>query len=398
MPDQEGKPTPEETAQAYRDFQTEAQLEGMLAEVERLTGGKEILGPDGQQIKDPEEKKKAMQQMLDQERQSKIRQLMDRMQALSYYDEKKKQPKPMFAACMEMLREAHCLIMLAMTEMSVLEGVDDELIGFTNEVWQHAVRSDTEDDLSSLEQRLGVVMTTISNLVWEQKRLIARRRPAADQLMKLHPENKQVIDTTCLMDLGMPKCDMPMGMTHLLFQEGFDRLDEAVSAALGRLDKAGYECIFLAAAAKGDGCIPAKWWLGACDQEKTLVGVLDPVLKKRPTAQILIVESLDLLLGDEKRAEGSPKDLQQALLRIARWCLKNRVLGLVFSEGTAESRKYMGRSITLRKGGANVGSGNVSDGGGSGLDEPVSDRSGQTLERSGEDQGESGGEGSEATG
>jgi hypothetical protein len=138
-------------------------------------------------------------------------------------------------------------------------------------------------------------------------------------------------------------------MVYPIFSEGFDATEPASSVTYARLRKKGYHLILLGSCAD-NAAITERWWEGACDSERSLVEMLDPILVNRPKTQILIVSSLDRMLGEEKRKDLSPKSRQQAMLRIVRWCLDNQVLGLVFSEGTAESRSWLGRSITLKKG------------------------------------------------
>lgn len=381
-PDLTRPPTPEEAADAYKQLKTQADLEAMLGEVEKLKGGKEVLGPDGQAIRSPEERQAAMQARLTDYRKQKIRELSNRMESLA-------KANPEFASCVSLLREANCLINLAFSEMSTLEGVDDELIGFSNEFMQHVTRSDPNDQLDDLIRRLKRnVIVFLQKKKFRYEKLMNKRKEAILGLAKLHPERAPVVVMTCLSDLGMNIPVMPMGMVYPVFSEGFNTLEEeAVHTVDGRLRDKGYHTILLSTF-DVDKAISPKWWYGACDGERTLGEVLDPILTNRPKSQILIVSSLDLMLSDEKRQDPSPKNRQQALLRIVRWCLDNQVLGLVFSEGTAESRPWLGRSITLKKGAKpDVDGAELRDAGKPEVVQPDSDRAGPAVEGSGKDQG-----------
>lgn len=392
-PDLTRPPTPEEAADAYKQLKTQADLEAMLGEVEKLKGGKDILGPDGQAVKSPEERQAAMQARLADYRKQKIRELSSRMESLA-------KANPEFASCVSLLREANCLINLAFSEMSTIEGVDDELIGFSNEFMQHVTRSDPNDQLDDLIRRLKRnVIVFLQKKKFRYEKLMNKRKEAIVGLAKLHPDRAPLVVLDCLSDLGMNIPVMPMGMVYPIFSEGFgddtsayDDNKHVASEVYERLRRKGYNSIFLnLKAAKfhtQEECIPLKWWEGACDSEKSLAAALDPILSNRPKTQILIVASLDLTLGEEKRKEASPKNRQQALLRIVRWCLDNQVLGLVFSEGTAESRPWLGRSITLKKGAKpDVDGTELRDAGKPEVVQPDSDRAGPASEGSGKDQG-----------
>lgn len=385
------KPTPEETAKAYRDLKTQSDLTQMLEEVKKLTGGKEVVGPDGKPVKDPEERRAAMQVKFDEQRKQKIQELGARVHHLSEND-------PDFASCLSLLREGHCLIALALSEMSVLEGVDDEVIGFSNEFFKNAIAQDMGDDVDNLMKRLEKnVMTFLANKSFQLRRLMERRKQANDMLVAVHPNNEPTVLLDCLHDLGMNTTFSPMGMVHVVFAEGFESEHEAPYVTHQRLKKAGYHTIYLTSKEiKGGPCIPEKWWIGACEREKTINSVLNPILKKRPQTQILIVSSLDKMLGEKKREEISPKHRQQALLRIVRWCMDNQVLGFIFSEETAEKRPYLGRAVTLRKGGRDVDGSGVRDEGGPEVGGASADRGGQPAEGSGEDSGGPGEEEAEA--
>lgn len=364
----------------------------MLGEVEKLKGGKEVLGPDGKAIKSPAEQQAMMKAKIDEYRKQKIAELSARMKNLS-------ESNADYAGCLSLLREANCLINLAFSEMASIEGVDDELLGFSDEFFRHVTRSDSSDQLEDLITRIEKnVLKFLHHKRWEYKNLMVKRRPALLALTKLNPEKVPVVLTKPLFDLGVNVPFMNMGRVHLFFPGGFESTEDAALCVYNRLTKVGYNCIMLASATEGDSFIPEKWWAEFCNEQKTVKEVLDPLLKNEREAQILIVSSLDKTLGEEKRKDVSPKTRQQALLRIARWCLSNQMLGLVFSEGSAESRPWLGTGITLVKGACHVDSGGVQDVGKPEVVGDGADRTGQKAEGSGEDQGGSAGQGNEADG
>jgi len=381
-PDLIQPPTPEEAADAYKQLKTQADLEAMLGEVEKLKGGKDILGADGQALKSPEERQAAMQAQLASYRKQKVRELTSRLESLS-------NANPEFASCISLLREANCLINLAFSEMATMEGVDDELIGFSEEFMRHATRSDPNDQLEDLIRRLKRnVMVFLQKKKFRYEKLMNKRKAAIMGLAKLHPERAPVVLLECLHDLGVNIPVAPLGMVYPIFSEGFNTLEEEAAIEVdSRLRYKGYHTVMLSTFAKGKAIFPG-WWYGACDGEHTLGKVLDPILNSRPNSQILIVSSLDLMLSDEKRQDTSPKARQQALLRIVRWCLDNQVLGLVFSEGTAESRPWLGRSITLKRGAKpDVDGTKLRDAGEPQVIQPEPDRAGPTPEGPGEGKG-----------
>jgi hypothetical protein len=382
--------TPEQVAQAHKDFRTKADLEQMLKEVRELTAGKDILGPDGKPVQDVEERRRMMEAKMMEYRKAKIMELGKRMHALSTSN-------PDFASCLALLREASCLTYFAFSEMSVIEGVDDELIGFSDEFLKKAVRNDPNDQIDNLIRRVKHnVIPFLNRKRFMYEKLMKKRKDAIIATAELHPKHEPVVVTECLHDLGCNVPAMPLGSVQIIFSSGFQP-GEAFTEVFKRLRACKYLPILLSDSLydilKLDDAVPVLpevWWTGACSTEKSLGEVLNPVLDKHPKAQILLIPSIDKLVGAEKRGrmEAEPKHLQQALLRIVRWCLANQVLGLVFSTGSAESRNFFGPSITLSKEASNGMVGDSVRNPGEPAVEPVApDRGGQAADGPGQDQG-----------
>jgi len=389
--------TPEQVAQAHKDFRTKADLEQMLKEVRELTAGKDILGPDGKPVQDAEERRRMIEAKAKEYRAAKVKELGMRMHELSTNSSD-------FASCLGLLREAHCLTYLAFSEMSTFEGVDDELIGFCNEFLAQAVRQDPNDQLNDLIRRIKRnVMTFLYRKKVHYEKLMKKRKAAFDAAAELHPNHAPVVQLGCLHDMG---CDIPLlpfGATKTVFSYppkgaiGFEP-GEAFMGVLSRLRHAGYLPIVLVdedtdplELDSATPVLPEKWWTGACASKQSLDDVLNPVLEKHEKVQVLMVPSIDKMIGPEK--EKTPKNFQQALLRIVSWCLNNQVVGLIFSEGSPEARPWLGPSITLRtkEEASNVVAGNfVRDEGKPAVDSAGPDRSGQAAEGSGQDKGGSG--------
>lgn len=385
--------TPEQVVEAHKNFRTKSDLEQMLKEVRDLTAGKNILGPDGKPVQDVEERRAAMEAKMNEYRKAKIMELGKRMHELSASN-------PDFASCLAILREANCLTYFAFSEMSVIEGVDDELIGFSDEFLKRAVRNDPNDQLDDLIRRVKHnVIPFLHRKRFLYEKLMKKRAAAIHATANLHPKHEPVVVTECLHDLGCDIPFMPLGSAQVIFSLGFQP-GEAFGVVQRRLRAAGYLPIVLTddeevivEVGSATPWIPEKWWVGACATEKSLNEVLDPVLEQHLKAQILMIPSIDKMVGAEKRGmeDVAPKHLQQALLRIVRWCLANQVLGLVFSSGSAESRNFFGPSITLRKESKDVVvSNSVRDEGSTPVEPAAPDRGGQAAEGSVEDQGGSG--------
>jgi hypothetical protein len=211
-----------------------------------------------------------------------------------------------------------------------------------------------------------------------------------------------VILLGCLHDMGCNIPFLPLGSVQTVFTYpaagtiGFEP-GEAFMGVLRRLRHVGYLPIVLAdentALDELDSAtpvLPEKWWTGACATQKSLDEVLNPVLDKHEKVQVLMIPSIDKMIGVEK--EKTPKAFQQALLRIVRWCLGNQVLGLIFSEGSPEARPWLGPSITLRtKEASNVVAGNfVRDTGEPKVESADPGGGGQAADGPGQDQGGSG--------
>ena len=382
--------TPEQVAQAHKDFRTKADLDQMLKEVKELTAGKDILGPDGKPAQDVEERRAMMEAKMLEYRKAKIKELATRMHTLSTGN-------PDFAACLSLLREANCLTYFAFSEMSVIEGVDDELIGFCDEFLKQAVRRDPNDQIEDLIRRVKHnVVPFLHKKKFMYEKLMKKRKDAILATAQLHPKHEPVVVTECLHDLGCNAPFMPLGSVQIIFSPGFQP-GEAFREVQQRLRAKKYLPILLADEFSNiedfDGApapvLPEKWWSGACASEKSLNEVLDPVLDKHPKAQILLIPSIDKMVGAEKRVKDmEPRHLQQALLRIVRWCLANQVLGLVFSDGSAESRNFFGPSITLNKEARNgVVSDSVRNEGKPEVEPADPDRGGQAADGPGQGQG-----------
>lgn len=383
------EPTPEQIAEAHKNFRTKAELEQMYDEIRQLTAGNNILGPDGKPVQDVEERRKLMEAKMLEYRKAKAKELGVRMSQLAANNSD-------FASCMALLREANCLTYFAFSELSVIEGVDDELIGFCNEFLAQAVRRDPNDQLEDLIRRVKRnVITFLYKKKFQYDKLMKKRKSAILATAALHPKHEPVILLGCLHSLGCNIPFLPLGSVQTVYSSGFQP-GEAFMEVFRRLR----DCKYLPIVLVDETCdilklgsnvpmLPEVWWTGACATQQSLDDVLNPVLDKHEKAQILMVPSIDKMIGKEK--EKTPKSYQQALLRIVRWCLGNQVLGLVFSEGSAEARPWLGPSITLRKETSNVVAGNfVRDEGKSEVDPAGADRGGQAAEGSGQDQGGSG--------
>lgn len=349
--DPQQNPDPQEAADALKDLHTRADLEKMLQAIEELKGGKEVLDPSGKPIEKSSEKLQQMQNKVNEFRRRKSHELAGRLMELSESNEK-------VASCYSLLREAHCLIFLALSELSAVEGMDDELLAYVEGFFRESVRQDTSDELADLIKRIKrQVLPFLNKLKIGMETRLKKRKEAIKRLAQLsngHPH----IKLECLKDIGVMAEAMPMGMGRVMLYGDYEPT-QALSEVCSRLAKKGYALLCLdeaggslsdlALSSRHVATLPEKWWNGCASTAQRVEETLSPALENHHLTNIVVCSSLLKMLPPE--AQGSPEPIhrQRAMMNLSRWAMDNFVGLIVLDSGELKDGVWGVPAYVLKK-------------------------------------------------